>query len=316
MPRRGAKHYTQLWAEEDGSTSSDPRAGKDKMPPNQPRGSLDQIDDDIAETDQISVGPVLSRLLSTMRVEHRPEDKDKANGILNGEMTYINPDLNGEHLSEAANDDRTPAATTFAESGNANWRNSGFVRQDYAQTDDRLKGELCFIGFLGQEDESDYDSHFDDEVAQRLRFLQAQLKKQMVVNAARKARLHQIAEEHMGYQEFAHIKDDLDNQVVQAFSKRNRTLGKGKKNAKRPGGGGGGSHSTGGMGGSAGISRPGIGDAARNIMDRRQRWNDTISPIFSDDVVKVRGSEETIFKDEDMAPFMAAEKEKLEEEAE
>ena len=134
----------------------------------------------------------------------------------------------------------------------------------------------------------------------------------MIVNGARKARLLQIAEEHMGHQEFTTIRDDLDSQVVQAFAKRNRTIGKGKKNVKRPGGAGGGSHFAGG----AGVSKPGIGDAARTLIDRRKRWIGTIVPIFSDDVTKVRTSGDNIFNDEDIAPFIAAEKERLDEETE
>jgi transcriptional adapter 3 len=254
-----------------------------------------------------------------MRVEHRAEEKEKANGLANGDglSMLTNGEHSGDLFADLLPDDRPVPATSFPESGNPSWKNAIIAKADYAQVDERLKAELRFIGFLGQEDDPDFDSHFDDEVAQRLRFLQTELKKLMILNGARKARLHQIADEHMGWQEFAHIKDDLDNQVVTAFSKRNRTLGKGKKNAKRPGGAaGGGSHQPGGTGSGAGVSRPGIGDAARTIMDRRKRWNDTVSPIFSEDVVKVRGPEDRVFRGEDMVPFLVAEKDRLEEEAE
>ena len=308
MPRRGTKHYTQIWAEEDGSISVDSQQPKDRLPTNQSRGSLDQMDDETAETDQISAGPMLSRLLSTLRFEYRPED----HGGLNGESasTWTNGDAEAKGHADP-NDDRPPA-TVFAESNTPGWKIPG-AKQDYLQAEERLKAELRYIGFLGQDDEPDYDAHFDDEVAQRLRLLQSELRKQMIINGARKARLAQIADEHMAYQEFATIRDDLDAQVVQAFSKRNRTLGKGKKNVKRPGGAGGGSHypaaST-----STGISKPGIGDVARSLMDRRRRWNATIGPVFSEDATKVRGWEDSIFFDEDIALLIAAEKERLEEE--
>ncbi|KAL8945703.1 MAG: hypothetical protein Q9222_007796, partial [Ikaeria aurantiellina] len=80
MPRRGKKHYTEIWAEEDGQFSLDTaqHSDKDKLPLNQARGNLEQMTDEIAETDQISNGPMLNRLLSTMRFENRPspsEDK-------------------------------------------------------------------------------------------------------------------------------------------------------------------------------------------------------------------------------------------------
>jgi transcriptional adapter 3 len=253
-----------------------------------------------------------------MRFEHRPEEKEKPpNGLVNGESSAnaaLSADNPGEHAGDVIHDDRVPPATFLPESNGTVWK-SPAAKQDYAQLEERTKAELRHLGFLGQDVEPDYDAHYDDEVGQRLRLLQSELKKQMIINGARKARLAQIAEEYMGYQEFAHIRDDLDTQVVQAFSKRNRTLGKGKKNNKRPGGAGGGSHFSGANGASSGISRPGIGDAARAIMDRRRRWNNTISPIFSGEVTKVRGPEDSIFRDEDMQPFINAEKERLEEEA-
>ena len=313
MPRRGTKPYTQVWAEEDGAISVDSQVGRDRLPSNQSRGSLEQMDDDVAETDQISAGPMLNRLLSTMRFEHRPEDKERMNGMLNGDST-TNTWMNGDSVSEHnadSNDDR-PSATLFAESNTPGWKVPG-AKQDYSQVEERLKAELRYIGFLGQDDEPDYDAHFDDEVAQRLRLLQSELRRQMIINGARKTRLAQIADEHMAYQEFATIRDDLDSQVVQAFSKRNRTLGKGKKNVKRPGGAGGGSHYP-AAGAGAGIPKPGIGDVARSLMDRRRRWNTTIGPVFTEDATIVKGSEDSIFLDADMAPVVAAEKDRLEEE--
>ena len=305
MPRRSNKTYQQIWAEEDGIVTSDAH-NRDKPPANQARGSIELMDDHVAETEDISTGPMTSRFLSAMRFEHRPEDKEKVNGLVNGETNEaVNGDI-AEANGEQNHDDRPPA-TYFPESNTPAWK-TGVAKQDYVQVDERLKQELRYIGFLGQEDEPDYDAHYDDEVAQRLRFLQSELRKQMIINGARKSRLLQMAEEQMGYQEYTTIRDDLDSQVVQAFSKRNRLTGKGKKNVKRPSAAGGLS-ATG-----AGVSRPGIGDMARTLMDRRRRWKSTIEPVFSDDVTKVRISDESIFKDEDMASFVAGEKERLDEE--
>ena len=99
--------------------------------------------------------------------------------------------------------------------------------------------------------------------------------------------------------------------------KRTRTLGKGKKNAKRPGGAGGGSHFVAGaLGSSAGTAKPGIGDAAKTLMERRKKWIDTIKPIFSDEITRVRRSSDTIFTEPELSILMAAEREKWDEEAE
>ena len=321
MPRRGKKHYTEVWAEEDGSISVDTsQSNRDKLPVNQPRGSIDQIDDENLDTDQNSTGPLLSRLLSTMRYEHRApttEDKEKINGLTNGSSELIglqNGVISSESNHDVTTEDRLPPATFFPESASQNWKVPS-AKLDYAQVDERLKAELRYIGFLGQDEEPDYDAHYDDEVAQRLRFLQTELKKQSIINGARKARLLQIAQERMAHQEYSTILEDLDAQVQQAYLKRNRSLGKGKKNAKRPGGAGGGSHFIGGNG-SAGTAKPGIGDQAKTLMERRKKWIDTIKPVFGEDVTRVRTEGETIFDPEIMRGLEAVERERYDEEDE
>ena len=327
MPRRGKRHYTVVWAEEDGSLSRD-TPEQDRLPPNQPRGSLDQMDDELAETDQISGGPLLNRLLSTLRFEHRTpptEEKSQSNGLTNGigESSLTNGDhLNGTQDSapteEANNKSQTiPPATALAsfERPPANAQNLS-----HAQIDERLKAELRHIGFLSPDNEPDYDAHYDDEIAERLRYLQEKLREVSVVNGARKQRVLELAQEQMAYQEFATILEDLDGQVQQAYLKRTRTLGKTKKNTKRPGGGGGGGGNhpiQGGVstanGGVAGISKPGIGDVARQLMNRRAEWEAQIGPVFAPDIRRVRGPGEGIFTDAVMEPLMRQERERWEE---
>lgn len=341
MPRRGKRHYTDIWAEEDGHISLDStHQASEKLPPNQPRGNLEQMDDDIAETDQISSGPMLSRLLSAMRFEHRPspvEDKDKPNGLTNGNGTgepstsgFSNPASASTENPTDDNKASLPPATFMPESSSQNWK-TPVTKLDHHQMDERLKAELRNIGFLGPESEPDYDAHYDDEVAERLRTLQAELKRVSIVNGARKARILELANERMAHQEYKTILEDLDSQVQQAYLKRTRTLGKGKKNTKRPGGAGGGSHpvangggagsasgvnGAGGAAGAAGVTKAAIGDLARQLMERRKKWEGKIGPVFGDDVTRVRGSGEDIFAEDVMEPFIKAEKEKWDEEAE
>ena len=47
--------------------------------------------------------------------------------------------------------------------------------------DERAMQELIHIGFLSADDKPDYDGHFDDEVAARLRYLQDELRKQSII---------------------------------------------------------------------------------------------------------------------------------------
>lgn len=335
MPRRGKRHYTEIWQEEDGQFSLDSnRTGEDRLPPNQPRGNLEQMTDEIAETDQISNGPMLNRLLSTMRFENRgsPSD-DRSNGTsaTNGDVPMTNGLANGDTNGNPEPDDSSqntkisstlPPATQMPESNLPSWRSSN-LKMDAATIDDRLKQELRYIGFLAPDSEPDYDYHYDDEVAERLRTLQEELRRVSLENGARKARILELANERMAYQEYATILEDLDGQVQQAYLKRTRTLGKNKKNPKRPGGAGGGSHASvngaGGDCGAAGVSKPAIGDLARQLMNRRQKWVDMIAPVFDEESMGVgldfRGKK-TVFEEGVMERLVKAERERWEEEGE
>ena len=317
MPKRGKRHYTEIWAEEDGNMSVDsPQQGREKLPPNQPRGGIENMSDGIGETDALSVGPLTSRLLQLLRPEGRSQgsdDKSGANGI-NGDTSMNGDDeQNGDEKASPL-----PPATYMTESSTEAWKKATHPKLEYAQVDERLKQELRHIGFLPQEGfESEYDGHYDDEVAGRLRLLQSRLKEQMLINGARKARLTELVRERMAHQEYQTILEDLDSQVQAAYLKRTRTLGKSKK-TKRPGGAGGGSHFV--AGAAAGTARPGIGDQTKTLMERRRRWIDTIGSVFEDEklglVPRVADPDSSIFRPAYMAEAIKKEKEQWDEEIE
>jgi transcriptional adapter 3 len=320
MPRRGKKSYRQLWAEEDGVSYDQSQDEKDQLPLNQGRGSIDQLTEDKAETNEVSVGPLLSRLVSLLRYEHRtfPEDDNPTTNGDSSSVAGLGGDAmdidqpNGESKETKSEHKPLPAATTFRDADPNDFKTS-VAKLDHAQLDERAKAELRYIGFLGADDNPDYDAHYDDEVAERLRLLQGELKKQIVTNNARKARILKIAQEHMAMLEFTTIQDDLDSQVQQAYLKRTRTMGKSKKGAQakhRPGGAGGGSH----VAGSAGISRPAVGDAAKIVMDRRRRWNEAFLPIFDDIKTTIPSEGDSIFDSAVMAEYEKAELENWDEE--
>ncbi|GAB1310213.1 Transcriptional regulator [Madurella fahalii] len=374
MPKRGKKHYTEIWAEEDGSMAIDssPPGGRDRLPPNQARGSIENMDDEVAETDKLSVGPLLSRLLQAMRPEHRAQladDKpgtangvngegDSANGIATFDFSFgdgpsSNGQANGSNginggSSQALNGSSTnpdqptsqsqtlPAATCMPESNTEAWKKATHPKLDYSQVDERIKQELRHIGFLPllphdpanpsappQPDPSataDYDGHYDDEVAARLRLLQSRLREQALLNGARKARLTELVKERMAYQEYQTILEDLDSQVQAAYLKRTRTMGKKPKKA-RPGQAVPVSGAAGAAAGAAaGMARPGIGDLTKTLMERRRRWIDSIGTVFDDEgLARVpRASDEgsTIFKPGEMAELLKKEKEAWDEEVE
>lgn len=325
MPKRGKKHYTDIWAEEDGALSIDQTNGdRERLPLNQGRGNIENVTDDTAETDKVSVGPLVSRLYSLLRYEHRapPEENStngsggavngeaSANGVLNGDSM----DIDHQPTNESEHNKPLPSATTFPDASPNGFKVPA-AKLDHAQLDERLKAELRHVGFFGPDDTPDYDAHYDDDIAQRLRLLQSELKKQMIINNARKTRLLDVARERMAYQEYTTIHDDLDSQVQQAYLKRTRTLGKSKKGAQakhRPAGAGGAGH----VASAAGVSRPAIGDVARTLMDRRKRWRECIGPIFKESKTTVPTAGESIFDPADMAEFEKAELEGWDEEQE
>lgn len=255
---------------------------------------MDIMTDDIAETDEVSTGPVLARLISTMRVERRGASADTNAGDMNG-ARHDDMEIDGEQT----NGDSQPVqpATHMPESSNPAWKNAQSIpKVDYANLDDRVLQELRHIGFLSPEEVSasqNYGGHYDDEVAARLRFLQSQLRMQSIINGARKARILELTEERMAQQEYNTIADDLDSQLNQAYLKRNRSLAKPKKTAKRPGGAGGGSHPI--QGGAVGVGKMGVGESIKILMDRKADWNRIIGPVVN--YGKTSVPKESIFSD-------------------
>ncbi|RMZ67437.1 transcriptional regulator Ngg1 [Pyrenophora seminiperda CCB06] len=277
LPRRGQRHYKEIWAEEDGAMHID--SNDQHPPPNVPRGAAEDISDHLLETDQVSAGPLLSRLLATLRPEGRgnQNNHNEPNGV-NGDAMDI--DEGAGVQADTTNNNSLPAAAQLPDLVQPGWKTSSQNgRTDYVGMEDRMLMELKHYGFISEADaeSQSFDAHFDDEVAARLRFLQEELRKQSVVNGARKQRLLELTEERIAQQEYNTIADDLDNQLNAAYLKRNRNIGKGKKQNKRPGGAGGGSHPV----ANAGITRPGVGEPIRTLMERRQQWINTIGPVVN-----------------------------------
>jgi transcriptional adapter 3 len=270
IPKRG-RSYKEKWAEEDGTMVLDPDFLK--LPANEARGGIELMNDDMAETDNISTGPVASRWLSLMQPVTRfaqEGDQPAVNGASSNDM-----DIDGENGEPRVEPQQ--AATTFPES---TWRNVPHQppAPDYSTLDGRLLEELRYAGFLSAADGAkppDYNDVADDEVTARLRYLQRELRRVMVLNGARKARVLEIANERMAVQEWQGIADDLDGQLNQAYLKRTRAGNKPKKQVKRPG--------APGVAGVAGVARPGggVGEPIRSLMERREQWSDLIGPVVS-----------------------------------
>ncbi len=297
-------------------------------------------------TDKISGGPLANRLLSLLRFEHRtsPTENGSTNPTTNGagpsdtNLFGNDPSMDLDSLTNGHLDPTEPkppppasaVADHYAPKPNSSSSNGTSTGTGHPPADDRIKLELRHLGLLGVDEEPDFDGHHDDDISVRLRLLQSELKKVMITNGARKARLLDIARERLAYQEYSTIHEDLDGQVQQAYLKRTRTLGKSKKGQHHSGGGGGG-------GGGAGRPRPNaangataagpatglarqrdIGESARMLMDRRKRWEGCIGPVFEGMRQGVpRGVEAggvTLWDERGMEKYGKAEREGLEDE--
>ena len=123
LPKRGKRHYTEVWAEEDGAMSIDsPQQGRDKLPPNQPRGSIENMNDSVGETDGLSIGPLASRLLGALRTENRTQVSDDKPAT-NGDVS-MNGDADGDEQNGGAEDKSSPKppATFMTESSTEAWK--------------------------------------------------------------------------------------------------------------------------------------------------------------------------------------------------
>ncbi|KAG0335457.1 Transcriptional regulator [Podila horticola] len=114
--------------------------------------------------------------------------------------------------------------------------------RNYAELEERVKRELRYIGLLGNE-EIDWDAREDDEI----------------INKSRKQKLLGLVNNHLAFQEYNTILDDLDKQVEQGYLKRFRMTKSKKKKTSTP---------------------KSLSENALSAMDRRRRFVQGVGPIF------------------------------------
>jgi transcriptional adapter 3 len=299
--------YLEVWQNDPdlpfhGSPAPGPHPDMDNC---MPRGSADALKDEQLETmDVVSAGPLAERVLSAL-VEEKSNPEDQP--AQDGDIGNTSLDTNG------------------GGGGGQSWR-VAVSKADYASFEERLKGELKYIGLLTMSEDSlglgsedivgvNWNNREDDEICQELRKLQKQLRQQALENAGRKLILEKKVEEQLAYQEYATILEDLDKQVGDAFNKRTKSI---KAKKKRSIGGAGGGSSAGALGvAGKSIEKPGIGDNAKAIIERRRRWIEKVGPVFRpiEKFIRVPTTEEggSIYEDLDEYIKRAEEEAKIEE---
>ncbi|KAK9327909.1 histone acetyltransferases subunit 3-domain-containing protein [Lipomyces starkeyi] len=286
-------NYQEVWAEEDGSMATFSPAPTTSQADSAasatillPRGTSEHLTEDHLETEDISCGPLASRILSALL-------KDESEDTILPNSTAATP-APGATTPNKPEDDATAAAepqvlsssSAFAEQ--QGWRVSS-VKADYQTLEDRLKREFKFVGILG-DDEVDWSAREDDEVCAELRRLQKRLKVINVINSARKKKVEKIVHEHMAYQEYTQILEDLDKQVDQAYMKRTRTIKNKKKRVP-------GNSTPNGVGGAGRTAD--LGEGIKALLDKRKRWIEKIGPVFPPAEVMKRIPRKSVFEEMD-----------------
>ncbi|KAF2768856.1 hypothetical protein EJ03DRAFT_294147, partial [Teratosphaeria nubilosa] len=276
IPARGLKTYKQVWAADEEATGTEPPA-KRENDRNEPRGHMEDMNDDTAETDEISLGPVNARLQSLLRPQGNgnSKKKDEDDADANGDTSLVNGDDTTQFDAvPGAEAEHKPATYLPPEAP----RPANLPQMDYETMEQRVQQELRYIGFLAPSDVPTFDQHNDDEVAARLRTLQAELRRISRLNNARKARVLEMTEERMAMQEYSNIADDLDNQVNAAYLKRNRSLAKPQKKGAAANRAQKGVAVGAGVGGPGGGGR-GVSDGVRALMQKRRDWIEMVGPV-------------------------------------
>ncbi|KAJ1896994.1 Transcriptional regulator [Kickxella alabastrina] len=243
VPRLG-KFYAQTWAEEEVAHFPDHMHGKTRFTakhlldsdsrgrtplPTTSFPGADLVDSDLT-LNSARLAPLTERIISALvaerLVQQLPENVGSSDSESDGEAGARQTPLSGDATS----------------------------------LEDRLKRELRYIGILDDGD-VDWDARQDDEVSAKLRSLQRQLRDQVAVNTRRKERLLPVAREHIGFQEYTQVIDELDKQVEQSYLKRHR-LTKSRKRKSAP------------------TKTVALSDNALNAMDRRRRVINAIGHLF------------------------------------
>lgn len=294
IPKLG-DFYVDLWGEEDaalGSKLSSPALVKPPIDSYRPKGEFEDVNDDKLLTEDVSCGPLSSRLLSAILSIHECKGTEKedikdetdSDSVKREESSLVDDIFSREPASKLDAQDTYKA---IAENN------------DFYSMEERLKRELKYIGIFmnlpstsGEKpkkgnvvDSEDWIlNREDDEVCFELRALQQELKGAVVRNRRRKKALLPILKEYLAYQEYSTISEDLDKQVDQAYIKRLKAKSKKKKASTEP------TTTT--------PQQQAANSGLKSLLDKRNRWITNIGKVFKAPEIMKRIPSESIFRDE------------------
>lgn len=322
--------YSDVWLKEDDNQNIANASPPPVSSPSSilPKKSADELNDTVLEAEEVSCGPLVSRLLSAiLKDEGDGEDESKVlikeeNSGANGQLSIPPSRDEGESREETPmgmantpvseaddysnnnqNSNRPLYGSTTSTLPNPQLWKVNSINLDYPTFEERLKRELKYVGIYmnmprdagGNGDDPDWlTGREDDEISAELRDLQNSLKQVTMRNQKRKTALIPLVERQLAWQEYSSILDDLDKQIDQAYIKRIRVPKKRKKHHS------GGSTSSVNQGTASQVAQQKAANSSlKALLDKRQRWVKKIGPLFDRPEVMKRMPKDSVFKDLD-----------------
>ncbi|KAJ7215306.1 histone acetyltransferases subunit 3-domain-containing protein [Mycena haematopus] len=294
MPRLG-RHYLDVWAEQDaqllGATLS-PGAGTlrdappDAFAPPTPKWDPSTLMESDLSTEARGHGPLTERVLSALLP-----------------MTDATV-WKGVKAAEDAMEGRPGGSAAAA---------ARKEKMNVSDLEARIRDTMRYHGLLDAP--PDYSEKVDDPIATALRHAQRELRTVVATNKARKARLVAIARDRLGYQEYLELRDSIDRNISNAYTKlQKKNEPKLAKKKKKVGGEGGGASAAGtpapGEGANANGAVPpppppcpaalGLGpdddnmlvvtEQLNQLVETRRQWVDNVGGVFDQKQREVPGS--------------------------
>ncbi|SCU89543.1 LAME_0E04148g1_1 [Lachancea meyersii CBS 8951] len=300
--------YTDVWAKEDNNENIANLSPPPLHDPTSilPKKSSRELSDETLDTEDISCGPLVSRLLSAI-LKDDTKDANATDSTADEDVKTGTPNIGNATLTPSSelDDDRlVKSSSTSALPQQLGWKVNS-VNLDYPTFEERLKRELKYVGIymnLPKSEDSNYaedpdwlSGREDDEISSELRELQNELKQVTKINTKRKATLVPLVERRLAWQEYASILDDLDKQTDQAYVKRIRAP-KNKKKKQQAVSSGASSTSQAAI---QAAHQQAANSSLKSLLDKRRRWVTKIGPLFDRPEIMKRIPKESVFRDMD-----------------
>ncbi|KAG6826390.1 hypothetical protein H0H92_016000 [Tricholoma furcatifolium] len=268
LPKLG-RHYLEVWEDQDSGRIPPVLPGQDVVEPNHsfaaptPRWDPSTL----AETDlvgeDIGHGPLTERVISAL-------------------LTIPDAEWKGVKAAEDAMEGRPGG------SGAAAARKE---RLNVTELETRIRETMRHHGLL--DGVPKYSDKVDDPIATALRQAQRELRQVVATNKARKTRLASIARDRLGYQEYLELRDSIDKNITNLYTKLQRkdapkAVKKKKKDA---------APSTSEINGIPAVPIPcpaalgfhidddmqmHVNEQLKQLVDTRRQWVDTIGAVFEE----------------------------------